>query len=43
MGEYDFDLSDHKCQHCGLYFRGYKIDSHEKSCHRNPDNQKDDE
>lgn len=40
MGKYDIDLSMHKCSHCGLYFPGYDIDSHEKACHLNPDNQK---
>ena len=43
MGKYDIDLSQHKCQYCGLYFPGYQIDSHEKSCHSNPDNQKEED
>lgn len=28
-----------KCQHCGNYEDDSVIDSHEKSCHLNPDNQ----
>jgi hypothetical protein len=42
MGKYDIDLSDYKCQFCGLYFKGYDIDSHEMACHSNPNNQQDD-
>lgn len=41
VGEYDIDLNTYKCQHCGLYYPGYDIYSHEKSCHRNPENRSD--
>lgn len=41
MSRYDIDLNTYKCSHCGLYFKGYDIESHEKSCHLNPDNQEE--
>lgn len=40
---YDVDTSMHKCQHCGLYFVGWAIDSHERACHSNPENRADED